>query len=83
MLSNPVYLGQVYAYRTSSRPARQRHSPLQPVGRQGTTWELAARETWLLVATIPPSISPALFEQAQAKLVENQQRARRHLVSGE
>jgi hypothetical protein len=47
-LSNPVYLGQVYAYRTCSRPARQRQSPLHPVGRQGTTVELAARETWVL-----------------------------------
>jgi site-specific DNA recombinase len=83
MLRNPVYLGQVYAYRTSSRPARQRHSPLRPVGRQGTTLELAARETWVLVATIPPIISQELFDQAQAKLTENRERARRHLVSGE
>lgn len=83
MLSNPVYLGQVYAYRTYSRPARKRHSPLQPVGRQATTLELAARDTWMLVATIPPIISPECFEQAQAKLVENQQRARRHLITGE
>lgn len=36
-LRTPVYLGQVYASRTYSRPARQRHSPRQPVGRQGTT----------------------------------------------
>ena len=83
MLSNPVYLGQVYAYRTHARPARQRHSPLHPVGRQGTTLELTAPETWLLVATIPPIISHELFDQAQAKLAENQQRARRHLISGE
>ena len=43
MVRNPVYLGQVSAYQTHThththtRPARQRHSPLQPVGRQGTT----------------------------------------------
>jgi site-specific DNA recombinase len=43
MLSNPVYLGQVYANRTHARPARQRHSALQSVGRQGTTLELTAR----------------------------------------
>ena len=83
MLSNPVYRGQVYAYSTTARPARKRHSPLQPVGRQGTTLELTAPETWLLVATIPPIISQELFDQAQAKLAENQQRARRHLISGE
>jgi site-specific DNA recombinase len=83
MLRNPVYLGQVYAYRTYSRPARQRPSPLPPIGRQGTTLELAARETWVLVATIPPLVSQELFDQAQAKLAENQQRARRHLLTGE
>jgi site-specific DNA recombinase len=83
MLSNPVYLGQVYAYRTHARPARQRHSPLQPVGRQGTTLELTARETWLLVTTIPPIIAPEPFDQAQVKLAENQQRVRRHLLTGE
>src|SRR5262249_16842720 len=37
MLSNPVYLGQVYANRTRARPAHQRHSALQRVGQQGTT----------------------------------------------
>ena len=83
MLHNPVYLGQVYAYRTHSRPAQKRKSPLRPVGRQGTTLELRAPETWLLVATIPPLISQELFDQAQAKLAENQQRARRHLLTGE
>jgi site-specific DNA recombinase len=83
MLRNPVYLGQVYAYRTFSRPARQRQSPLKSVGRQGTTLELAARETWVLVATIPPIISQELFDQAQAKLTQNQERARRHLITGE
>ena len=83
MLRNPVYLGQVYAYRTYSRPAQQRHSPLQPVGRQGTTLELAAQETWVLVATIPSLISQDRFDQAQAKLAQNRERARRHLISGE
>jgi site-specific DNA recombinase len=45
--------------------------------------ELAARETWVLVATIPPIISQELFDQAQAKLTQNQERARRHLITGE
>jgi site-specific DNA recombinase len=83
MLHNPVYLGQVYAYRTYSRPAQKRQSPLRPVGRQGTTVELAAQATWVLVATIPPISSQELFDQAQVKLAENQQRARRHLISAE
>jgi site-specific DNA recombinase len=83
MLSNPVYLGQVYANRTRARAARQRHSPLQPVGQQGTTLELTARATWLLVTTIPPLVSQQLFDQAQAKLAENQRLARRHNTTGE
>jgi site-specific DNA recombinase len=37
----------------------------------------------VLVATIPPLISPELFDQAHAKLAQNRQRARRHLISGE
>jgi site-specific DNA recombinase len=83
MLSNPVYLGPVYAQRTSTRPARQRHSALQPVGRQGTTLDLAARETWRLVTTIPPLVSQALFDQAQTQLAENRRRARRHNPTGD
>lgn len=78
MLSNPVYLGQVYANRTHARPAHQRHSPLQTVGQQGTTLELTARETWMLVTTIPPLVSQDLFDQVQVKLVENRRLARRH-----
>jgi site-specific DNA recombinase len=83
MLSNPVYLGQVYANRTRARPARQRHSAMQPVGQQGTTLELTARATWVLVTTIPPIVSQELFDQTQVKLAENQQLARRHNTTGE
>jgi len=78
MLSNPVYRGHVYAARTRARPARQRQSALRPVGQQGTTLELTARETWLLVTTIPPMVSPEVFDAVQAKLAENRRLARRH-----
>jgi site-specific DNA recombinase len=83
MLSNPVYLGQVYANRTHARPASQRQSALQPVGQQGTTLELTARETWLLVTTIPALVSQELFDQAQVKLAENRRLARRHNTTGD
>ena len=82
ILRNPVYLGQVYANRTQARPARQRHSPLQPVGQQGTTLEVTPRTTWTLVTTIPPLVSQERFDQTQAKLAENQQRASRHTTTG-
>jgi hypothetical protein len=62
MLSNPVSCGQVYANRTRARPARQRHSALQPVGQQGTTLELTACASWVLVTTIPPMVSQELVD---------------------
>lgn len=83
MLRNPVYLGQVYANRTHARPAHQRHSPMQPIGQQGTTLELTAHETWLLVTTIPPLVSQDLFDQVQVKLAENRRLARRHTTTGD
>jgi site-specific DNA recombinase len=83
MLSNPVYLGQVYANRTRARPAHQRHSALQLVGQQGTTLELTAPETWLLVTTIPPLVSQEVFDQVQVKLAENRRVARRHNTTGD
>ncbi|HEX6817953.1 MAG TPA: recombinase family protein, partial [Ktedonobacterales bacterium] len=83
MLRNPVYLGQVYANRTHARPARQRHAALQPIGQQGTTLELTAPETWLLVTTIPPLVSQEVFDQTQVKLAENRRLARRHNTTGD
>ena len=83
LLRNPVYLGQVYANRTHARPAHQRHSARQPVGQQGTTLELTARETWLLVTTIPPLVSQDLFDQVHVKLAENRRLARRHTTTGD
>jgi site-specific DNA recombinase len=56
---------------------------MRPVGRQGTTLELTAPETWLLVTTIPPLVSQDLFDQAQVKLAQNQRLARRHNTTGE
>jgi hypothetical protein len=43
-----LYRGHVYAARTHTRPAKRRHSAMRPVGQQGTTLELTAREAWLL-----------------------------------
>ena len=77
----------IWGRSTPTEPTPARHASAirlcSLVGRQGTTLELAARETWVLVATIPPLISQELFDQAQAKLAQNQQRARRHLLTGE
>jgi site-specific DNA recombinase len=83
ILRKPVYLGQVYANRTQARPAHSWHSPMQPVGQQGTTLELTARETWLLVTTIPTLVSQEVFDQVQVTLEQYRRLARRHNTTGE
>ena len=78
LLSNPAYVGHVYAGRHATRPARQRHSPLHPPGVHGVSSVRRPPEQWILVATIPAVVSPEVFAQVQAKLAHNQGFARRH-----
>jgi site-specific DNA recombinase len=78
MLTNPVYTGVVYIGRTRPRPARRRHSAVQPVGRIATTRPLTAPEEWTPVATVPALVSPDLFARVQAKLAENRRFAPRN-----
>jgi site-specific DNA recombinase len=78
ILTNPVYLGQVVAGRLRTRIPRQRQSPLLPVGRYKKATVVVPQSEWLRVATIPALISQEQFDQAQAKLAQNKQRARRN-----
>jgi len=78
ILTNPSYTGQVYAGRSQARVPRGRHSALRPTGRPSTTQVPLPREEWIAVAAISALISPAQFEQVQAKLAQNQQFARRN-----
>ena len=73
-----MYLGHVYAGRYHVRPCRLRQSPLKPVGRRDAHPVLAPQSEWVRVATIPQVISQEQFDQAQAKLTQNKQRARRN-----
>jgi site-specific DNA recombinase len=78
ILTNPAYLGQVFAGRYRTRPARLRQSPLVPVGRRQSHPVLAPQQEWVRVATIPAVICQEQVDQVQAKLAQNQHRARRN-----
>ena len=78
ILSNPLYMGKVYAGRTVPKPARVRRSALTPIGRPTHSRLLAPPEAWILVATVPPIVSQAQFDLVQAKLAQNRQFAKRN-----
>jgi site-specific DNA recombinase len=77
VLSNPVYTGQVYAGRERSVPKRRRLSALQPGGHRPSIAPTLPAD-WILVAQVPAVVSSEEFEQAAAKLGQNQALARRN-----
>lgn len=77
ILTNPTYIGQVFANREQGVPARQRRSPLKPVGERGSSRARDSSE-WILVTQVEAIISTALFETVQVKLQHNQKIARRN-----
>ncbi|MBE9141475.1 recombinase family protein [Nodosilinea sp. LEGE 07088] len=77
ILTNPVYIGKVFANREQSAPAQQRRSPLQPVGERGSV-RLRDASEWILVTQIEAIVSPELFETVQIKLQHNRQTAKRN-----
>jgi site-specific DNA recombinase len=79
ILTNPTYLGQIFANRVRARPAERRRSALLPVGRSGTGTTLAVDATeWIAVAPVPAIISQAQFDRARERLAYNRQMARRN-----
>ena len=79
VLTNPTYLGQIFANRVRARPAERRRSALLPVGRSGTGATRAVNTPeWIAVAPVPAIISQAPFERAQERLSYNRQMARRN-----
>lgn len=77
-LTNPVYIGEVYAGKGRTRPITSRQSPLKPVGRRSNGLSPISVEEWILVGQVPAIVSQAEFEQVKAKLVLNKQRAGRN-----
>src|SRR5258708_37571905 len=57
LLSNPVYMGHVYAGRTRTSPAGRRRSALQPVGERGARRQLAERDGGVLGTAIAAVVS--------------------------
>jgi site-specific DNA recombinase len=78
VLSNPAYTGNVYVNRQRLRPARRRRSATHPMGKPAAGRDPAPHEEWTFVTTIPAMVSQADFDDVQAKLGLNQQRASRH-----
>ena len=79
VLTNPTYVGQVFANRVRARPAERRRSALLPVGRSGTgaTRAVDAAE-WIAVAPVPAIVGQAQFDRAQERLAYNRRMARRN-----
>jgi site-specific DNA recombinase len=78
VLSHPTYTGTVYVGRQRLRPARRRRSATHPMGKPAAGRDPAPPEEWTFVTTIPALVSQADFDDVQAKLGLNQQRASRN-----
>jgi site-specific DNA recombinase len=83
ILTNPVYIGKVYAGRNRARPARIRRSALKPLGNPTSGHEPASPEDWILVAEVPAILTQEQFDLIQAKLAQNQKFASRNNTSHE
>jgi site-specific DNA recombinase len=75
LLINPAYKGQAASGRLRTTPARQRKSPLEPVGR-GVSTRAHPSEEWITVP-VPALVSAEQFDLVKARLATNQQGAQR------
>jgi site-specific DNA recombinase len=71
ILTNPVYTGRIYAYRTRYRDAKVRRSATHPIGRPHGTAEPVLKEEWIEVGTVPAVVTQEQFDRARAKLAAN------------
>lgn len=78
MLTNPAYIGQVYAGRYHYCPPKVRRSATHAIGHPHNSGVLVPQEEWIAVASIPAIINQQQFELAREKLAENQSFARRN-----
>ena len=78
VLTNPIYMGEVYGCRTRVQASQKRASALRPIGKQPFTSRPAARENWVLVARVDAIVTPQEFAQVQEKLEQNQKFAARN-----
>src|SRR3954466_14755191 len=78
VLTNPVYLGQVFGNRLRARPAESRRSALLPVGRGGGAKRVADPAEWIAGARVPAIDSQDRFDRVQERLRRNRQMAQRN-----
>jgi site-specific DNA recombinase len=79
VLTNPTYLGQVFANRARARPAERRRSALLPVSHSGLGATQAVDPAeWILVASVPAIVGQMQFDRAQDRLAYNRRMARRN-----
>jgi site-specific DNA recombinase len=78
VLSNPTYVGQIFANRLRTHPAERRRSPLLPVGHGEGGKRVADPAEWIAVARVPAITSQEQFDRAQQRLTYNRQMARRN-----
>jgi site-specific DNA recombinase len=78
ILTNPVYTGTVYLGRSRPTQAQQRHSALQPIGRDRGGHTQTSQEEWVAVTQVPSIVSQEQFDRIQAKLAQNHQFASRN-----
>jgi len=78
ILTNPIYIGKVYAGRWHYRPPRIRRSATRPLGRHHVSSDVTPSDNWTLVTTIPAIVSQEQFDLVQRKLAQNQTFARRN-----
>lgn len=76
ILQDATYAGLAYGNRYRCVAARQRRSPLGPVG-PGKSYVLKAPDEWVVIP-VPAIVSADVYAQGQAKLAQNQQRAARN-----
>jgi site-specific DNA recombinase len=67
LLTNPVYVGYVYAGRLRYHPPRVRRSATHPLGRPHDSGVVVPPDAWLLVASVPAIVSQEQFDQVPAK----------------
>jgi site-specific DNA recombinase len=78
LLTNPAYVGQVYAGRSQYRPPKVRRSATHAIGHPHNSGVTVPQEEWIAVAHIPAIVSQQQFDLAREKLAKNQSFARRN-----
>jgi site-specific DNA recombinase len=78
VLTNPIYLGQVFGNRLRARPAASRRSALLPVGRGEGAKRVTDPAEWIAVARVPAIVSQDQFDRVQERLRHNRQMAQRN-----